>query len=122
MTAAELGERISGVELLEWAAFERVEGPIGNLRGDIQAAVGAALLANINRKKGAKKYGIDDFIPEWDTDDGEGEELTPEQQRERVFAAMGGNVGTEKKRLLDAKGKELPTAEERKAAAEGTNR
>lgn len=122
MTAAELGERITGLELLEWAAFERVEGPIGNLRGDVQAGVIASLLANVNRKKGAKQFKIDDFIPEWDTP--EAEELTPEQQRERVFAALGGKAAPkpEAKRLLDAKGKELPTPEERKALTPGSDR
>lgn len=51
-------------------AFERVYGPVGPERGDIQAAVIAATLANIHRdpKKHPEPYPPADFIPNWSGD------------------------------------------------------
>lgn len=65
MTVSELLERTSPRELLEWMAYERVAGPLGPRRGDIQAAVVASTVANANRGKG-RPLPVDDFIPEWD--------------------------------------------------------
>lgn len=65
MPVSELLERVSPRELLEWEAYERVAGPLGPHRGDIQAAVVASTVANVNRGKG-RPLPIQDFIPEWD--------------------------------------------------------
>jgi hypothetical protein len=58
-----LGE-ISSRELTEWFAFDQVE-PIGGRRGDLQAGVVAATVANVNRAKGSREYRITDFVPEY---------------------------------------------------------
>lgn len=40
--------------------------PFGEERGDIQAAIIACVIANVNRGKKTKPYKIDDFIPNYD--------------------------------------------------------
>lgn len=45
-------------------AFDRVE-PIGGRRGDLQAGVVAATIANVNRAKGQRAYDVTDFVPEY---------------------------------------------------------
>ena len=52
----ELGARISARELSEWAAFERIEGPLGLERADMQAAIVASVIANTNREKNQRPY------------------------------------------------------------------
>ena len=58
-----MSHRISARELSEWAAFEKIYGPILiHERVDIAGALVAAILANINSKR---KYEISDFLPKW---------------------------------------------------------
>lgn len=38
MTVAEMLDRMSATEFFEWQAFERLEGPLGDRRGDLRAA------------------------------------------------------------------------------------
>lgn len=68
MTVEELLARIDSAELTEWAAYERIEGPLGPARGDIQAAVVAKTLADVNRGKNQQPHNLTDFIPTWDQD------------------------------------------------------
>ncbi|GAA2609630.1 phage tail assembly protein T [Actinomadura fulvescens] len=65
MTVAELLERTSSSELTEWQAYERVAGPLGPARADVQSAIVAATVANANRSKG-KPATPADFVPRWD--------------------------------------------------------
>lgn len=58
-------ERVPSRELTEWQAYERVAGPIGPARGDVQSAIIAATVANANRTKG-KPATPADFVPTWD--------------------------------------------------------
>lgn len=58
----ELLGAISSRELTEWMAFDQVE-PIGGRRGDLQAGVVAATVANVNRAKGSREYRVTDFVP-----------------------------------------------------------
>lgn len=53
---------MSSSELTEWMVFEKISGPIGRRRGDIQAATIAATIANANRSKKVKKAQISDFL------------------------------------------------------------
>lgn len=46
-------------------AYERVAGPLGGKRIDIGAALVSAVLANVNRAKGAPVFQLEDFLPEW---------------------------------------------------------
>lgn len=63
MTVAELDNRMSSAELTEWMAYEKITGPLGRKRGDIQAATVAAAVANANRGRGRKAKVSDFLIP-----------------------------------------------------------
>ena len=57
--------RVSSRELTEWAAFEQIEGPIGDARLDHLFAMLQALIANANRDKGKTAYTPEQFMPKW---------------------------------------------------------
>ena len=63
MTLAELGERMSAREFLDWQTFDSLE-PIGGERIDLAAGIVAATIANANRdpRKG-KAFRPADFMP-----------------------------------------------------------
>lgn len=46
-------------------AYERVAGPLGGERGDVQAALIATTVANANRGKG-RRAKLKDFLLRWD--------------------------------------------------------
>ena len=89
MTVAELLSRISSRELTEWAVYERRTGPLGGRRGDIQAAIVAAAVYNVNRKKGAKAVDPEKLIPAWDDYQSEDDMWAAIRQ---ANDAMGGTV------------------------------
>lgn len=62
---AELLERISSRELMEWVAFSQLE-PFGAEAGWLGSAIVASTVANAQRKKGAKPYKADDFMPRFE--------------------------------------------------------
>lgn len=62
MTVADLDSRLGSAELTEWMAFERLTGPLGRRRHDIQAATIAATVANASRGKKGKKFKVTDFL------------------------------------------------------------
>lgn len=62
MTVADLDARMGSAELTEWMAVERITGPFGRRRADIQAAIVAATVANSNRGKGGKRFKVSDFL------------------------------------------------------------
>lgn len=66
MSVAELLRTHSSAELTEWIAYERITGPLGAARGDIQMAMLASVIANANRGKGSRVMKPDDFLPKWD--------------------------------------------------------
>lgn len=51
--------------MLEWAVYERVTGPLGPQRSDFHAAQVALMIASANRKKGAKRLRLTDFLLKW---------------------------------------------------------
>lgn len=57
---------MSSSELTEWMVYEKITGPLGRRRGDIQVAMLAATIANANRGKGAKKATISDFLLDYE--------------------------------------------------------
>lgn len=81
MPVGELLARTSSRELSEWAAYERIAGPLGSSRADLQAGIIAATVANANRSKG-KPSTPTDFIPEWDR-----RPMSPEDLFRKVSAA-----------------------------------
>jgi hypothetical protein len=62
MTVADLDMRLGSAELTEWMAYEKITGPLGRRRHDIQAATIASTVANANRGKG-KRFEVRDFLP-----------------------------------------------------------
>jgi hypothetical protein len=68
MTVADLDSRLGSAELTEWMAFEKITGPLGRRRHDIQAATIAATIANANRGKGSKRFTPQDFLPPYGTE------------------------------------------------------
>lgn len=63
VTAEELGETMSGRELMEWTAFERVHGPVlVHDRIDVGFAMLARTIANL---LGNRRFKIQHFLPPW---------------------------------------------------------
>lgn len=95
MTVAELDARISSRELSEWMAYETVTGPLAHRRGDIQAATVAAVVANSQKSKRAKKSKISDFVIDYDKRR-RGRSAGPHELLAKLRSAtrrMGGTVG-----------------------------
>lgn len=61
---AELEDRLGYSEFVEWMAFYETE-PFGGTRGDIQAALVAATIANTNRKRNSRAVKPSDFLIDW---------------------------------------------------------
>lgn len=57
---------MSYAEFVDWLAYYQVE-PWGDVRGDLHAALVAAIIANANRdpKKRRKPYTPGEFMPDW---------------------------------------------------------
>jgi hypothetical protein len=64
MTVAEMLERISSVELTRWMIYFNLE-PSAVMVNRWGHATTAATIANVNRKKGAKPYDVEGFMPEF---------------------------------------------------------
>jgi hypothetical protein len=91
MTVAEMLGKCSAQELTDWAAFEHIDGPLGAVRGDIQAGIVAATIANVNRGKSSRHFKPADFMPQWDRPGAR----TPEAMRSLMIALtrqLGGTV------------------------------
>ena len=63
MTVDELLGRMSSAELSEWQAYYELE-PFGQVRGDLQAGMVAAMMGNLWRGRGkfGKPYGPGEFV------------------------------------------------------------
>ena len=59
----EMLSTMSSHELAEWMAFERVEGPVGEMRDDLRTGIMASTVANVNRKRGSRPFTPADFMP-----------------------------------------------------------
>lgn len=66
-TVQELLETITYSELIEWFIFFELDPPIEN-RTEISSAIVASTIANINRQKNSKVYGLEDFIPKYQSE------------------------------------------------------
>jgi hypothetical protein len=89
MTVRELLARIDAVELTEWQAFERLNGPLGGERDDLHAALIAATVVNALSGKKGRRAKVADFLPKWDR----GAEPDPNEllaKAEAINRAMGG--------------------------------
>ena len=61
-TVGELLDSIDSRELTEWQIFDSID-PIGAWRDDYASGLLCALQANMNRRKGAKAFVPQDFMP-----------------------------------------------------------
>lgn len=91
MTVAEVLARTSSHELSEWAAYERITGPLGPARADLHAAIIAATVAN--SAGGKRKSAPKDFIPKWD----KGAQATPEELFQKAMQINAALQGTTRK-------------------------
>ncbi|WP_051746320.1 phage tail assembly protein T [Nocardia rhamnosiphila] len=85
---------IGSAELSEWMAYERLTGPLGGARGDVQAALIASVIASVNRGKGQRAPTIADFMPRWDRTK---VRKTPEElfrMAQMANAALGGSFNS----------------------------
>lgn len=57
---------MSSSELTEWMVYEKISGPLGRRRQDINAALIAATIVNTNRGKKGKRVQISDFLIEYE--------------------------------------------------------
>ncbi len=78
MTVAELLERISARELMEWTAYYQIE-PFGEERADLRMGVLASTFANVNRGKHQKPFSPDDFMPKFDRTEPQGRKQTVQE-------------------------------------------
>lgn len=92
MTVADLDSRLGSAELTEWIAFERITGPLGRRRQDIQAATIAATVANANRGKKGKKFKMEDFLIPY----GEEARKSPEQMLQ-IIKGLNKSMGGEER-------------------------
>lgn len=74
MTVRRLLAETDALELTQWQAYELVYGPLGGLRGDVQAGVVASVIANANRGENTEPYSPNDFLPPWGQDDDDEDE------------------------------------------------
>lgn len=89
---AELDQRLSSYELTEWMLYEKISGPLGRRRQDIQAATVAAAISNAMRGKGGKRSQISDFLIPYDR---AGIRQSPEEMLKTlrgITTGMGGRV------------------------------
>lgn len=63
MTRDEMLDRMSSAELTDWAAYEKVTGPLGTERDDVLAALVAY---HVVTALGAKRVRPDRLAPRWD--------------------------------------------------------
>lgn len=85
---AELLERISSREIMEWIAFSQLE-PFGSEANFLGHAITSTVIANVNRAKGQKAYEPEDFMPQFeDRDPQTVEEMI--QIAHMLTIAMGG--------------------------------
>ena len=63
-TPGELEAELTSAEFAEFMADHRM-GPWGETRGDIQAAVVASTIANVNRGPKTAAFELSDFIPKY---------------------------------------------------------
>jgi len=64
MSVARCQAEVNSREFAEWQAYRRIE-PWGLERGDLNAAMVCAVIANVNAAKG-RRYKPSDFMPRFD--------------------------------------------------------
>jgi hypothetical protein len=83
-----LALHISSKQLAEWMAYYRIE-PWGEERGDLRSAMVASIIANVNRKKGAKPFRPIDFMPYFAEERDQMDRKALNDELVATFKAMG---------------------------------
>lgn len=78
---------MSSEELTEWIAYYDID-PFGSARSDLNSAVIAQTIANVNRGQNQLPYSVQDFMPQFEV-----KELTPEQEYQKMGIAFGVAIG-----------------------------
>jgi len=65
MSVRQAQAEISGNEFAWWLAYMELE-PFGEERGDLRSAIIASTIANAHRKKGARPFKPEEFMPDFD--------------------------------------------------------
>jgi hypothetical protein len=84
--------RVSSAEITQWAAYERVNGPLGARRGDYHAALICTTIANALKGKKGRSKQLSDFLFEWDRGR---RRLTDDEMFDKVVALNRQLGGTE---------------------------
>ncbi|MFJ6659716.1 DUF4035 domain-containing protein [Streptomyces sp. NPDC091377] len=85
--------RTTSRELAEWQAYETLTGPLGPVRGDIQAALIASVIAGVNRGRG-RAPKIEDFVIRWDRTKVKKSPAELFQMARMANAALGGRFNS----------------------------
>jgi hypothetical protein len=64
-TVKQLVTELDSMEITEWQAYDAIT-PIGPERGDVQAALIASTVINVNRSEGARAATLTDLLLDWD--------------------------------------------------------
>jgi len=89
MTVSQLLDSLDMEELLEWRAYDQVEG-LSDYRQDVRVAKGFAALMSMKLKKGSK--GIDPTLLMPNLDAKYREAPSAKAKQDRFIAAIGGAV------------------------------
>jgi hypothetical protein len=65
MTVDHMLAVMPATELMRWMAYPKLRGPLGAQRGDLQAAVIAKTIADVNRQKRGRRFRLSDFLLKW---------------------------------------------------------
>lgn len=85
---ADVRDGLTSRELTEWAAYERVTGPLGADRLDVLFALLCATIVNSQpRRRGQPKAQVSDFLIPWD---GRPPEQDPMTMRRNLYASVRG--------------------------------
>lgn len=84
---------MDSAEFAEWLAYDRLE-PIGDRRGDFQAALIARTIAEVNRDEKARQspFTIDDFVLRFDVEPDRGPDEETLYQKFQYLALVMNNI------------------------------
>lgn len=101
MTVRELLSRIDTAELVEWMAFYELE-PFGYFRRDLEAAMIAQTIANVNRGKGKQPFKLNDFLLKFKADEDERKQSVSEMKSILLAIAKIQNAKVRDEKQLEA--------------------
>ncbi len=99
MTRWRLFQETDSNDIAEWMAFEQIDGPIGDLRADYRAALGAWAAVSPHVKEG-QEISIDDYMLNFGEQEEEEGQLPEDEMKNREalllakFKVAVGDLGT----------------------------